>query len=59
MYDYVVEELPSLVASSLPVDHDRVGITGHSMGGHGALTIGLRNPDRFRSIQPCAHHIPQ
>ena len=50
MYDYVVEELPALVASSLPVDHDRVSITGHSMGGHGALTIGLRNPDCFRSI---------
>ena len=54
MYDYVVEELPDLVASSLPVDHDRVGITGHSMGGHGALTIGLRNPDRFRSISAFA-----
>ena len=54
MYDYVVEELPALVASSLPVDHDRVGITGHSMGGHGALTIGLRNPDRFRSISAFA-----
>ena len=54
MYDYVVEELPTLVASSLPVDHDRVSITGHSMGGHGALTIGLRNPDRFRSISAFA-----
>ena len=54
MYDYVVEELPALVANSLPVDHDRVGITGHSMGGHGALTIGLRNPDRFRSISAFA-----
>ena len=54
MYDYVVEELPALVASSLPVDRDRVGITGHSMGGHGALTIGLRNPDRFRSISAFA-----
>jgi S-formylglutathione hydrolase len=42
------------VASSLPVDHDRVGITGHSMGGHGALTIGLRNADRFRSISAFA-----
>ena len=54
MYDYVVEELPALVANSLPVDHNRVGITGHSMGGHGALTIGLRNPDRFRSISAFA-----
>ena len=54
MYDYVVEELPALVASSLPFDHDRVGITGHSMGGHGALTIGLRNPERFRSISAFA-----
>ena len=50
MYDYVVDELPGLVAGQFPVDDDRCGITGHSMGGHGALTIALKNPGRFRSV---------
>lgn len=50
MRDYVETELPAVVAASFPVDMDRQGITGHSMGGHGALTIALRNPDRFRSV---------
>lgn len=50
MYDYVLEELPALINDSMPVDGDRQAITGHSMGGHGALTVGLRNPDRYRSI---------
>ncbi|MCC7327651.1 MAG: S-formylglutathione hydrolase [Burkholderiales bacterium] len=50
MYSYVSEELPELVAASFPVDAARAGIFGHSMGGHGALVIGLRNPSRFRSI---------
>lgn len=50
MYDYVLEELPALVAAELPVDGSRCGIFGHSMGGHGALTLGLRNPGRYRSI---------
>ena len=50
MYDYVLEELPALINESMPVDGDRQAITGHSMGGHGALTVGLRNPDRYRSI---------
>ena len=50
MYSYVKEELPELVASAFPVDLDRQGITGHSMGGHGALTIALRNPSRYRSV---------
>lgn len=50
MYDYVVDELPTLVNALLPVDGQRAGITGHSMGGHGALTIALRNPARFRSV---------
>jgi len=50
MWSYVTEELPALVAAEFPVDMDRQGITGHSMGGHGALTIGLGFPDRFRSI---------
>ncbi len=50
MRTYIEQELPALVAEHFPVDMARQGITGHSMGGHGALTIGLRNPDRFRSV---------
>ncbi|CUS49198.1 MAG: S-formylglutathione hydrolase FrmB [Idiomarinaceae bacterium HL-53] len=49
MYDYIVEELPALVEQALPVSDQRA-ISGHSMGGHGALVIGLRNPDRYSSI---------
>ncbi|MDK3073895.1 S-formylglutathione hydrolase [Sedimentitalea sp. JM2-8] len=49
MYDYVLEELRGLVQESFPVT-DRHGITGHSMGGHGALTIALRNPSRYQSL---------
>ncbi|MDY7098906.1 MAG: S-formylglutathione hydrolase [Pseudomonadota bacterium] len=54
MRRYIEEELPALIARELPVDTDRQGITGHSMGGHGALTIGLRNPARFRSVSAFA-----
>jgi S-formylglutathione hydrolase len=54
MYTYVVEELPQLVASQFPVRPDQLGIFGHSMGGHGALVIGLRNPERYRSISALA-----
>ncbi|MFK7829512.1 MAG: S-formylglutathione hydrolase [Congregibacter sp.] len=50
MYDYVVQELPTLVAKSQPVDLARHSISGHSMGGHGALTIALRNPGHYRSV---------
>ena len=50
MYDYVCDELPALVEQQFPVDSNRQGISGHSMGGHGALTIALRNPQRFRSV---------
>ncbi|MDF3878187.1 alpha/beta hydrolase-fold protein, partial [Pseudomonas putida] len=49
MYDYVVEELPALIEANFPVSDAR-GISGHSMGGHGALTIALRNPGRYRSV---------
>jgi S-formylglutathione hydrolase len=49
MYDYVVEELPAIVEANFPVTKARA-ISGHSMGGHGALVIGLRNPDRYKSI---------
>src|SRR3954463_703739 len=54
MWTYVTEELPALVALKFPVDEARQGITGHSMGGHGALTIALRNPQRFRSVSAFA-----
>ena len=50
MRSYIEAELPALIAAEFPADMTRQGITGHSMGGHGALTIGLRNPDRFRSV---------
>ena len=54
MYSYVTQELPALVAASFPVDPDRVGIFGHSMGGHGALTIALKNPRQFKSVSAFA-----
>ena len=50
MRSYIERELPALIAAEFPVDMERQGITGHSMGGHGALTIALRNPGRFRSV---------
>lgn len=49
MYDYVVDELPALIEARFPVTDAR-SIFGHSMGGHGALTIALRNPGRYRSV---------
>jgi S-formylglutathione hydrolase len=54
MWTYVTKELPTLVAGDFPVDMDRQGITGHSMGGHGALTVALRNPGRFASVSAFA-----
>jgi S-formylglutathione hydrolase len=54
MWTYVTEELPALVASEFPVDMARQGITGHSMGGHGALTVALNLPGRFRSVSAFA-----
>ena len=54
MRSYLETELPALIAAEFPVDLARQGITGHSMGGHGALTIALRNPDRFRSVSAFA-----
>ena len=54
MRSYIEQELPTLLAAEFPVDLDRQGITGHSMGGHGALTISLRNPGRFRSTSAFA-----
>lgn len=50
MWDYIAEELPALLGESFPIDLDRQGITGHSMGGHGALTLAMSLPGRFRSV---------
>jgi len=54
MWSYITEELPGLVAAQFPVDPARQAIMGHSMGGHGALTIALTHPDRFRSVSAFA-----
>jgi S-formylglutathione hydrolase len=54
MYDYVVGELPALVEEHFPVDAHHRAIFGHSMGGHGALTIALRNPERYHSVSAFA-----
>lgn len=54
MWDYVVEELPALVCENFPLDAQAQGITGHSMGGHGALTIAMTHPDRYRSVSAFA-----
>lgn len=54
MYSYVTQELPALIAREFPADMERQGIFGHSMGGHGALTIALKHPDRFRSASAFA-----
>jgi len=54
MRSYLERELPALIGAELPADMDRQGIMGHSMGGHGALTVGLRNPGRFRAISAFA-----
>ena len=54
MYSYITSELLALVTSSFPVDQDKLGIFGHSMGGHGALTIALKNPHLFRSVSAFA-----
>ncbi len=58
MWDYVAEELPAIVTANFAVDAERQAITGHSMGGHGALTMAMRLPGRFRSVSafaPIAH----
>jgi S-formylglutathione hydrolase len=54
MYSYVTRELPAEIAAAFPIDPDRVGIFGHSMGGHGALTIALKNPRYFKSVSAFA-----
>jgi S-formylglutathione hydrolase len=54
MDSYVTRELPALIASHFPVDPQRAGIFGHSMGGHGALVLALRNPQQYRSVSAFA-----
>jgi S-formylglutathione hydrolase len=54
MRSYIERELPDLIAESLPADMSRQGIIGHSMGGHGALTIALRNPGRYKAVSAFA-----
>lgn len=54
MYDYICFELLGLVLEKFPIDARNISISGHSMGGHGALVIGLRNPEKFRSISAFA-----
>ncbi|MGQ5717214.1 S-formylglutathione hydrolase [Pseudochrobactrum asaccharolyticum] len=54
MYSYITEELTELVAKEFPLDMSRQAITGHSMGGHGAITIALKNPERFKSVSAFA-----
>lgn len=50
MYDYIVDELPKLIENEFPLDSNRRAISGHSMGGHGALVIALRNTEHYRSV---------
>ena len=54
MYTYITEELPALIAKQFRADMSRQGIFGHSMGGHGAMTIALKNPERFKSCSAFA-----
>lgn len=54
MYDYVTQELQQVIFDNFPGDPERHGLTGHSMGGHGAITIGLRNPEMFKSLSAFA-----
>ncbi|WP_133647574.1 S-formylglutathione hydrolase [Paraburkholderia flava] len=54
MYSYVRDELRETVLANLPIDGERLGIFGHSMGGHGALMLALRNPDIYRSVSAFA-----
>ena len=50
MWSYVTDELPALIAAEFPADPARQSIMGHSMGGHGALTIGLTYPERYKAV---------
>ena len=54
MFSWIADELPAIIAASFPADMAQQGITGHSMGGHGALTLALRHPGRYRSVSAFA-----
>ena len=54
MYDYVIKELPDLITKHFPADMNRLSISGHSMGGHGAMVMALREPNMFRSVSAFA-----
>lgn len=54
MYTYITEELPALIAAHFPVETQRAGIFGHSMGGHGAISIAVKNPERYLSVSAFA-----
>jgi len=54
MYDYITQELPALIAENFPVDTEKSSIFGHSMGGHGALTIALKNAEQYQSVSAFA-----
>jgi S-formylglutathione hydrolase len=54
MYSYVTEELPAVIEAEFPADKDRRGVFGHSMGGHGALVVALKNPQAYRSVSAFA-----
>lgn len=54
MHQYVANELPEIIADHVSADISRIGISGHSMGGHGALTLALRHPEKYRSVSAFA-----
>lgn len=54
MYDYITKELPQFISLMFSVDSNRTAITGHSMGGHGALSLHLRNPGKYKSVSAFA-----
>ena len=54
MYDYIVDELPAILQTKLSISENRQSIMGHSMGGHGAITIALKNPDKYKSVSAFA-----
>ena len=54
MYTYITKDLLEIIDNNFPIDTDKTGIFGHSMGGHGALTIAIKNPDLFKSVSAFA-----
>ncbi|MBD2487036.1 S-formylglutathione hydrolase [Aulosira sp. FACHB-615] len=54
MYSYIVKELPAVIAANFPIQADKQGIFGHSMGGHGALVCAIRNPQQYKSVSAFA-----